>query len=377
MLSLGRDGYTSTEVRDALLGDHREWRFAFEHLTDGNAPLGWLSGIEEAEIANNALATLKRSMKFRVSTVNDDTFDWAKDRIRPWAYLQMPGGGEASFPLGVFLPATPSVEVSGVSQYQTRSVEAFDQLLVLSDDVLDARLTVTTGTNYVTAVADTLTAAGVTQQLLVPTALTLPADREWPPGTSRLEVVNDLLNAINYGSLFFNAEGFAAAEPYVSPADALSEFTYITDDRSVILPDAEHELDLFSVPNKWILYVSQPDRPELIATYTNTNPDSPTSTVARGRTITDFREEQAEGEEAVDQTTLDAKVARLAESASQVYSSVEFSTLIMPIHEDADVFRIEFPELGVSEKYSEHTWTLPLAAGGEMKHRVRKVVVLS
>lgn len=377
MLSLGRDGYTSTEVRDALLGDHREWRFAFEHLTDGNAPLGWLSGIEEAEIANNALATLKRSMKFRVSTVNDDTFDWAKDRIRPWAYLQMPGGGEVSFPLGVFLPATPSVEVSGVSQYQTRSVEAFDQLLVLSDDVLDARLTVTTGTNYVTAVADTLTAAGVTQQLLVPTALTLPADREWPPGTSRLEVVNDLLNAINYGSLFFNAEGFAAAEPYVSPADALSEFTYITDDRSVILPDAEHELDLFSVPNKWILYVSQPDRPELIATYTNTNPDSPTSTVARGRTITDFREEQAEGEEAVDQTTLDAKVARLAESASQVYSSVEFSTLIMPIHEDADVFRIEFPELGVSEKYSEHTWTLPLAAGGEMKHRVRKVVVLS
>ncbi|MBK8246399.1 MAG: hypothetical protein IPK85_03230 [Gemmatimonadetes bacterium] len=65
-----------------------------------------------------------------------------------------------------------------------------------------------------------------------------------------------MLSAINYGSLWFDGEGVARATPYVSPRLRAAEFEYRTDDVSVILPDAAQSLDLYSLPNRWVLIVS-------------------------------------------------------------------------------------------------------------------------
>jgi hypothetical protein len=199
--------------------------------------------------------------------------------------------------------------------------------------------------------------------------LVLPASMEWEPGTSKLEIINDLLSAINYTSAVFDENGAFVAKPYVAPSVRGSEFTYATDSSSVITGDVGQTVDTFNVPNKWILVVSEPERPALIGTYVNSDPMSPTSTVSRGRTIVDYRTEQT----AADQVTLDAKAARLAFEASQVYEKISFKTGLMPFHSDSDTYNLIIDGLVVDNKYSETAWSMDLEAGSTMSHEVRRI----
>jgi hypothetical protein len=206
--------------------------------------------------------------------------------------------------------------------------------------------------------------------IVVDSAKTLPTALEWEPGTPKIQIINDLLGAINYESATYDENGYFIGRPYVRPQDRTSEFRYATDSESVLTGDVDQTVDLFGVPNKWIVVVSDPDRPTLTGTYVNDNPLSPTSTVSRGRAIVDFRTEQ----NAPDQVTLDAQAARLAFEASQVYEVIEFNTALMPIHQNADVYDLIIDGLVVDSKYSEHTWSMSLSNGSTMKHKVRKVV---
>lgn len=281
-------------------------------------------------------------------------------------------GGWAEFPLGVLLLTSPKRKAGSTGSI-LRDVEAYDQLRVLADDSYEDRYTVTAGTNYITAVKTVLDSAGITSnfQNLTATDKTLPADRDWDPDTSKLQIINDLLGAINYRSLWFDEAGIAVAVPYVSPAVRASEYTYRDDQDSVILPGVEHELDLFDIPNKWVVFVSEADRPSLKSVRTNSNPDSPTSTVSRGRNIP--KRIQVE---AADQASLDAIADRFAFEASQVYEGVDFETGIMPFHSDSDVLTLEYSKLGISAKYAETSWEFQLKAGSSMKHHIRRVVTI-
>ena len=49
----------------------------------------------------------------------------------------------------------------------------------------------------------------------------------------------------------------------------------------LVVPDAGQELPIAKIANKWVLVVSEPDQPPLVATYTNNDPASITSTVQR------------------------------------------------------------------------------------------------
>ena len=200
----------------------------------------------------------------------------------------------------------------------------------------------------------------------------LPTTMEWEPGTSKLSIINDLLSAVNYTSATYNEDGIFTARPYVSPADRTPEYTYATDEFSVIVGDVSQTVDLFAVPNKWVVVVSDPDRPALVGSYTNASPNSPTSTVSRGRTIVDYRTEQS----APDQLTLDAQAARLAFEASQIYEAVEFETALMPIHETADVYYVAIDGLVIDNKYSEQSWSMALKSGATMSHKIRRIVTV-
>jgi len=290
---------------------------------------------------------------------------WVKEGLNktvvPSSYVE--------FPLGVFLLSTPprKAEPSGKIR---REVEAYDQLQVLMDDVVDVRYSIAAGVNYIVAVKALLDSAGITSQNLTATTSTLPAARDWDPGTTKLQIINDLLGAINYRSLFFDENGIATAIPYQSPAARASEYTYIDDSLSVIFPEVEQALDLFGIPNKWTLVLSEPDRSVLTSSYTNSNPSSLTSTVSRGRTISRYLPNQ----EAADQTTLDALAVRIAFEQSQVFETVTFETAICPYHGDSDVYTLVFSALGINAKYSEVSWEFELKAGAKMKHTIRKIV---
>ncbi|MGF9909414.1 hypothetical protein [Brevibacillus porteri] len=367
MQSLARNGYTAEQVIKALHAPQRTTRFRYELLDKNNQLKAQLLCVQSAKVAYNALAQIKRTASF--SMIDDNTIDFLSDRVKPYVLLRMPDGGWTEWPQGVFVLSTPPRKADDTGTI-FREVEAYDLLQVLVDDKVDDRYTVLAGTNYISAVKTLLTGAGIVSQNLTATDKVLPTDRDWNPGTPKLNIVNDLLGAVNYRSLWFDENGIAVAQPYVAAGQRASEYTYRDDAHSVIFPGVQQSLDLFAVPNKWVLVVSEADRPPLVSTYINSNPASPTSTVHRGRTIVDYRESQ----EAADQATLDAQAERIAFEASQVYEAVEFVTAIMPMHSDMDCLTLEFSTLGISDKYVESAWEFELKAGARMKHRIRKVV---
>jgi hypothetical protein len=368
-------GHTEAEILAALQGrtGARRFSFRYEHLEADGTWIQDLTTVTAGTVSQNWLADIKRTCSFTMAERGG--IDWGKDRIRPSVRLHLaPFGPEdwVEYPQGVFLLASPE-RVVGESRVVSREVTGYDQLLVYADELFTFRYAVTAGSNVVNAVRALLLDVQVPPSIRsVPYAGALVATKEWEPGTSKLAVINELLGMINYDSLAFDEDGVALVQPYRSPAERSPGYEYADDHNGLMFPQVTQGLDTYGVANQWVCCVSEPDQPPLLASYTNTDPASPTSTVRRGRTITDYRTEM----EAVDITVLQEKVRRLAFEASQVYESLPFSTGLMPVHSGNDVYRVKLDALAVNATYAEHSWKLTMKAGAPMEHVARRVVTV-
>lgn len=373
MLELGIDGYTRQQVMDVLhgrSGSRGTVRFRFDLLNKDEVKIGELMA-ESGSIRMESLAEIKRTARFTIKENEAQDIDWLSDRIRPVFCLQMPDGGIAEWPLGVFLLSSPSRKDE--NQKVKRDIEAYDSNLILKEDKFTDRYKISAGTKYIDAVIAILNEAGIWKTNILDHPGTLVSDREFEIGTEKLFAINELLAAINYTSLWVDENGYFVARPYVLPSNRNPEYEYRTNDLSIILPGSTEELDLFSVPNKWVRYVSNPDRATVLRSeYTNDLPTSPTSTINRGRTIVDIDSV----DDIYDQATLDVYVKRIAYNASQIYGRFEFSTALMPHHSYYNCLYIEHKNLGVAAKYMETSWSMDLQPGGAMTHSCRRVIII-
>lgn len=370
MIGLAQGNYTHEAVYNALHAKAapRVVSFQYDLLNANERKKKTLTTVESASISMSAFADIKRTAKFKLR--EDSDINYSSDRIQPFFRLLMPDGNYAEWSLGIFLLSTPKrTEQRG---YIYRNVEAYDGLQVLLDDKFEDRYAVDLDDNYVTEVKAILTGAGISNINIVASTKTLPAAIEFEPGTTKYAAVNTLLSALNYIPIYVDVNGFYTSRPYVNPADRSVAYTYADDDLSVLFNGLTEEIDLFNVPNKFVCYTSDPDTESLRSVYTNSNVLSPLSTVGRGRTITDVRKVK----NIADQTTLDEYTARIAFEASQVYGYVEMETALMPFHDINDVVRIEYSPLFIYEKFSETNWSISLAAGAKMKHKLRRVVTI-
>jgi hypothetical protein len=373
MQPLAQNGYTVDQVKAVLHAVHgsRQLSFRFAQLDSSDQFIRDVTGLviagESTIQTDNQADQIKRSGQFQVK--DDGSINWLKDRIQVFARLIIPGSGigYVEWPQGVFLLSSPTRKYQGPSKY--RDVQAYDKMQILVDSGFTARYVVTEGTNYVTAVKQVLTDAGITKINIDPTTKTLPTWLDWPPDTSRLEVVNTLLKIINFEPLHVDENGYFTSHQYMTPQQRAEEYTYADDHISVIIPGATDTLDYFNVPNQWVGVVSEPDRTYLTYTYTNSNADSPTSTVNRGMTITKYIQVNA-----ADLDSLQGMVQKQAAQDSQIAHTVNFSTALMPFHSYDDVYHITHSKLGIDTKFEELSWTLPLKAGGEMQHVAKEVV---
>jgi hypothetical protein len=369
-VQLVTSGYSAAQLKAVLHGPVQTWDFRYDLLDKASKTKSSLSTVlaGSCQVTNNTTGTVRRTVRF---SMNDDpavSFD--SDRIRPWARLLMPDRRYAEWPAGTFLLSTPAARlVGGAIQYD---VEGYDLGQVLQQDKVLDRYAVPAGMPVTTAVSAVLSAAGLGAQNVQASLLTLPATREWALGTTRAQIVSDLLAAINYGPLWFDALGVAQVLPFVPLSQRPVDYTYANDSLSVLLPGMQRGTDYFNVPNVFVAVVSQSDRPALRSVYSNDNPESPTSTARRGRQIVAVDTSAA----AVDQATLDAYVHRQATLASQVYEIVPFSTGLMPFHGDSDTLQLMHSTLGVSALYSETSWSMQLRAGGAMQHSVQRMVTV-
>jgi hypothetical protein len=406
MQELARDGYSSEEIRDMLHGKYgsRVVKFRYDLLDRQERKKGELLRVRSGEVSMNAFNTIKRTAKFTLEDeyvdtrtyytwkdVNDSTWvdlgaslyedlwtvekesalkvDWLNDRIQPFAMFKMPDGGWIEFSLGIFLLSSPTKKDE--SGFVVRTVEAYDGLIILDQDKFTERTYFPAGTTYEKAVTDILKSAGITKiNIDIPSGAKLPNDKEYATGDSKLSAINDLLDSVNNTPLWVDSGGYFRSSPYERPDEKAIGYTYSDQELSIIVEGVEEELDIFDVPNSWVVTVSNPEGESMTARRDNTNINSPTSIPSRGRRIVDFRQV----DDIASREALNAYVERIASEASQVYGKVTFETPIMPHHEYYDVIELKYAPLGIDDRFSETSWTIKLEAGAMMTHEARRVV---
>lgn len=185
--------------------------------------------------------------------LNNDV-DWLSDEIEPVLIID---GTE--HPLGIYAVATKNDAENATTK--SVNIEAYDRCWRLRDTKTEERLYFAASKTYQASIEEMLASCGIALYQFTPTSETLGVSREWEIGTSYLTIVNELLAEINYGQIYFNAEGIAILQP--EPEISAENIMHTLDSsnvNSLLLPEIEREMDIYNTPNVFIAICSSADR---------------------------------------------------------------------------------------------------------------------
>lgn len=295
------------KMRDPVSGNRTQW-FTYELLDNGEAPKGRLSNVTGGRLEWHANAAIKGGGKITIASRGRDETNWLKRRVK--IVMHIDGLGE--YPLGVYIPSAPVEKWDDMNL--TLDIELLDKCSILADDYVLDTYSLASGTVVTTAVKNLITGTGEKAGSITDGTETLSKGMTWEAGTSKLEIINDLLEAANYFSLQVDGNGKFRVEKYRLPKNRTTVHKFVDDENCTFSPVFTYEKDIYSIPNKVVL-ISQGDGTAagMTATATNENANSPYSYQSRGRWIVDV----TRGVEATDQTALNERAAkRLAQLSS-------------------------------------------------------------
>lgn len=291
--------------------------------------------------------------------------DWLNCRLAVSATLHDLSDPSSGFTvnLGVFIPAAPTENWSDLGR--TWTIELADKTSIPDQDIMvsgsgqPVAYAVKAGTNIVRAVATVLRDLGEGTPTF-PSSLTwnktLAHDMTWDFGATKLKIINDLLSAGGFASLWCDGYGRYQLSPYLSPANRApvystrSPFSY--GENSLMSPDWKHDRDLYTIPNRYVV-VSQGtgDTEGMVAVATNEDPNSPFSYPSRGRWVTEVQT----GVDAADQAAMDVRAKAGLAQALSVSSGFSVSHAYLPDLSINAGVEFQLPEKLVGRKYDKPT----------------------
>jgi hypothetical protein len=339
----------------------RQATFRFQVLDQGLSGLGdiYVEGYQ-GRIENNINRTVKRTMSSVILPLSDvDALNPLTNRLRPWMIMQ----DGTQWPLGAFvfsdyhrLPYSPG--------WFSSATDLTDQGIIL--DQPTAR-TYTFGPNYPigNAIQDMLDGL-ITQYQIDPVTVSVPGNESmtWPPGTSRLAIINDLCAAAGMYSLYFDNMGvaivrrvpdLASAEPTLRYGSAIGEQSVFRD--SIVESD-----DLLSAPNRYII-TSNSMNQDVITGFWDVPPSSPNSKEMRGFVVASVSNRQ--GIESSEAAT--AAAMAWGQSDYNTYKWATFDAAINPQHDTFDIVAWN------GSNYREQAWAMDMSEGGNHKHELRRI----
>lgn len=315
----------------------------------------------DGKLSIDSTAQIKRAAS--VSFKEDASISYLTDRIKPYMGIKI-GNTIKWWALGTYLMIKPIIKNGIVN------VQCFDETMILQQSqVLEPKLFLA-GTNYGEVLRYFLISCGLTKINIESTSYTLPTDLIVDDSKNKLEWFNDLAEQINFTQLMVNSEGWLVSRKYIEPSPLNVGYIYQNNDLSVIIGNPDLTMDYWKIPNVFKRTVSNPEVDVLTSIYKNTTPTSPYSIKNRGFEIVD--------NQAVDnianQIELDNLTRKAAFNASQIYQEVDFITVNMPHHEIGDILDLRHNMLkGI---FVEQGYEMPLKAGGQMTHKVKRLVNL-
>jgi len=290
----------------ALLTGPRSTSFTFDLLGLGRASDG--SRLNEAligavpvaagSVAWESWSAIKGGGSIEVVDIGQ-SIDWLNVRVRPMARIESVQSSDAiTVPLGVFIPAAP-VE-TWTAQGRTWKVELLDKNSILDQDIATSAVSgraityaLAKGTNVLATVKAIIAGVGESSPAIGTSTTVLGSPMSWDMGTTRLRIINDLLDAGGYCSLWCDGWGNYRTAPYVEQKNRVPIYTtinpFVVGPTSVMSPDWLLDRDIYGVPNRMVVVGEGDGRAggeALTVVVENTDPASPFSYQARGRWIT-------------------------------------------------------------------------------------------
>lgn len=347
---------------------NEDWRFDLLDL-QGNL-VGALDGVTGGSLDFSIHNTIRSGGSL---DYDGEPLDWNLHQIRIW-YVLKHGGQEYGWPLGTFTPATDTANHGDTGQ--TTTLTLYDNLLLLDQDGLDTFYTVTAGTP-VTEALEEVVAGGLVHSpgfIMDETAEVVRSDRVWEPveENTRLRIANDLAESINYGALDTDGYGVFQSRYLGSAATRGIVWDFADNHESIYNVDFVHERDTANIYNKVVGFVEGDDTTAgLSAVATDEDPNSPWSFQSRGRWITG----RVDAAEAVTQSVLQDRVARMLRDSQQVASTFEIEHDIIPLKlNDAVRFRNQPGGFNVRGVVPSFSVVIDFEGGSSMRSRVREVI---
>lgn len=294
----------------------------FEHilLDEADAPLRLLHHVTGGDCEIVAQSPLGGNGSLTLD-VGDD-IDWMRHRVQT-VYID----GEQRWPVGTFLFTSPRERHTATGL--TFDVGLLTKMNIIAEDSIDARLSLPEGEPIIPAVVELLRSTGETRIAATDSDATLRTAITFEPATSKLAIINELLEAAGYWALWCDGSGTFRVEPYVDPAKRSPVIEFQHGETSIHDAEWEHQQDHTSVPNRFITVGrGDEENPALVGIATNENPDSPYSYQARGRWIT----AKEDGVEGADQTVFDELAARRLRDAMHPVSRLAVTHGMVPLN---------------------------------------------
>lgn len=337
-------------------------RYEFEAIRS-NVPFRKLRAIPGGNVLCDAKAEIKRSLSCTI-LVEDDV-DFLTDQLR----VSMIKDDEKQL-VGTFV-VTTAPKTKNEYGIETWSIEAYDRTYLVQRKKIESMSEVYVLANayYTDAIESLLIACGISDFIIEASAARVTTThQDWEIGTSYLQIINELLDEMNYTSLWFDEEGVAHASPYVSPVIREPNFEYRSGSGSIVLSSHTVDDDTFAAANVFMVMIQNLDGEAIYAKAVNDDPTSRLSTVRRGRIaapvvyLQDTPSQQAAQEYA---NNLKLKSMISTETAT-------IRTAPEALHEVFDIVAVDVP--GLSGKFEEIGWSIDLDASGLMSHTLRRAI---
>ena len=311
----------------------------------------WLYEVKSCSIRWQSLTQLKSDATIEMRY--DEDIDYANDRVR----VYVTKNGKQSV-LGTFLLC--STDNTEERNSKSTTCNMYSLLKVLLDTKLEQSYQVDAGTNAINEVKRLI---GANDCKIQDSEKTLLSVKTYKIGQSYLEVINDLLDTVNYTPLYTDKMGVFTSKPYTLPQEQEPTFDWKNDINGLIRPQIKRSKDMFNVPNVFVAHTNDINiQPPLRAVYENTLASSETSTVSRGRRIVKTEEVEA--------TCIDdvvAKAKNMCHEANSIFEHIEFEKSL-----DTDIDYYMPVGYVINEKFVLYNITYTCKVGSKMVIKGRK-----
>jgi len=370
-------------VADTLNGNNgpvvARYRFerrtrAFELIDDISSAV--MAG--QADMNNDRDIALQGTLEIDLGATQDDgtaiNLDMLKDHVAVFHELNIDGYWHRTR-VGFFHLSVPGNEYNpgvqrpfqvGDTVRGVTTVAMSDLTIHLVESTTIEPYTVSSGTNYITAVQSILDDKNLNHSL-PSTDKVLPNDKTWDAGIPWIRIVNDLLKGAGFYSIWTDTKGVFTSRRLDDLSSRTPDVTYTDED--FIIPPVNEEFETTRFANQVIVIGSDPNWEPVSAVVTNDDPDSSISTVTLGRTITKVMSV----DEVADESTAQELAQRELEQSASLYQRVIINSHPDPRRRAREVYSVTIPGLYEGQKFRVRNWSMDLTSGIPMTHTLSRV----